>query len=289
MTGRTGLSAGAGEAVRRIEAALDPGAPPDYRALAARLVVAWAEARPQRVGLGGGQGAGKSTLSRLIEAACAEAGLRAIAIGIDDFYLTRAERRTLARSVHPLFETRGPPGTHDMARCGAAIEALRAPGRVELPRFDKGLDDRVGSTTIAGPFDLVLLEGWCVGAPCDPASPTSPPINGLEREHDPDGRWRAEVEARLAADYLPVFERLDELVHLQVPDLDAVRRWRLEQESSRPEAHRLGASQIDRFVQHYERLTRRMLSTLPGRADWNVVLADDHSVARIDRRDRASR
>ncbi|MCR9094843.1 MAG: kinase [bacterium] len=265
----------------RVEALLDPAAPPDYRRLAARLAVAWSDSRPRRVGLGGGQGAGKSTLGRLIEAACAEVALRAVVIGLDDFYRTRAEREAMAAEMHPLFETRGPPGTHDVTALGLALEALGEPGPVDLPRFDKGLDDRTEGTRVEGPFDLVLLEGWCVGAQAAGIDCGAPAINDLERDRDPDGRWRAEVDVRLARDYEPLWDRLDELVFLQVPDLGAVRRWRLEQESSLPEARRLDRDAVDRFVEFYERITLSMLEETPRRADWTVVLADDHSVARV--------
>ena len=77
----------------------------------------------------------------------------------------------------------------------------------------------------------------------------------------------------------------DELVFLQVPGLAAVRRWRLQQESARPPERRLDAIAVDRFVQHYERITVRMLAELPARADWTVELAEDHSVSRVARRD----
>ncbi|MEM9173967.1 MAG: kinase [Myxococcota bacterium] len=269
----------------RVEARLDPAAPPDYRALAARLACTWSVSRPRRVGLGGGQGAGKSTLARLIVAACAEVGVRAVGIGLDDFYRTRAERHAMAGEAHPLFATRGVPGTHDVVALAAALDALLEPGAVELPRFDKGLDDRAGADRVDGPFDLVLFEGWCVGAPAGGIGPDAPPINALEREDDAEGRWRAEVDAHLARDYVPLWAHLDELVFLQVPDLDAVRRWRLQQESSLPSARRLDAAALDRFVQHYERITLRMLRTLPGRADWTVELTDDHTVARVVRSD----
>ncbi len=269
--------------VARVEAALDPAAPPDYRRLAARLVVAWARSGSRRVGIGGGQGAGKSTLGRLIEAAGAQRGLRTVVVGLDDFYLGRAARRERARSIHPLFETRGPPGTHDVAALGSALDALLLPGAVVLPRFDKGLDDRVDAVSVEGPFDLVVLEGWCVGARAAGTDRVSPAINDLERRADPDGRWRAEVDARLARDYAPVWERLDELVFLQVPGLDAVRRWRGQQEASLPTERRLDAVAIDRFVQHFERITLGMLEDVPGRADWTVVLADDHSVEAVVR------
>lgn len=269
-----------------VEASLDPDAPADYRRVAAALALAWQTSRPRRVGLGGGQGAGKSTLAKLIVQACEQVGIQAVALGIDDFYRTRAERETLSRTVHPLFETRGVPGTHEMGLLRTTIEALLAsePGqRCDWPRFDKGLDDRRGTQSAEGPFDLVLLEGWCVGAEAAGPEALEPPINRLERARDAEGVWRQAVDAALARDYAPLWSGLDALVFLAVPDLDAVRRWRLQQEEARPPAQRLDAVAIARFVEHYERITLRMLRTLPARADWVVTLGAEHQVEGLRR------
>ena len=263
---------------------LDPAAPADYRRLAALLADDWSRHRPRRVGLAGGQGAGKSTLGRLIEAACAHSGLRAAILSLDDFYRTRDERCALAARVHPLFETRGPPGTHDVDRLCATIDALLVPGGIAVPRFDKGLDDRVGETRLEGPFDLVILEGWCVGA--EPASREAlvEPINALEEEADPEGVWRGHVNDRLAGEYAALWGMLDEIVFLRVPDLEAVRRWRLEQESVLPAERRKTAAEVARFVEYYERITRSMLERMPAKADWLVELGPDHGVVAVERR-----
>lgn len=276
------------------EAAARDGAgsptPADHRALAETLVAHWVERRPRRVGLGGGQGAGKSTLGRAIERAGRDAGLRIAVLGLDDFYLSRAQRIRLAEAVHPLLETRGPPGTHDIAACRSAMASLLRDEEVELPRFDKGLDDAGPPRRARGPFDLVLLEGWCVGASPAPAEALADPVNDLERERDPEGVWRRYVNERLGADYAPVWEELDELVFLRVPSLDAVRRWRRQQEASLPVEQRLGKAGVARFVEHFERITLAMLDALPGKADCTVELDEDHSVGSVSwRPDRARR
>lgn len=270
------------EAWQRCHDSLDAAAPADYRELAALLAGDWAESRPRRVGLAGGQGAGKSTLGRLLEVACAFVGLRTCVLSLDDFYLGKAERRQLAARVHPLFETRGPPGTHDVAACREAMARLLRAEPVSLPRFDKGLDDRSGTRRVEGPFDLVLLEGWCVGAEAVAPERLDPPQNRLEREEDPDGRWRRYANDQLAGAYGELFGELDQLVFLAVPDLTAVRRWRGQQEQALPAGRRLDAAGLDRFVEHYERITRGMLERLPGRADVTVRLAPDHSIAAIE-------
>src|SRR5688500_9764536 len=83
------------------------------------------------VGVSGCQGSGKSTLASLLVLLLKEMmGLNAINLSIDDFYLTRAEREMLARTVHPLLATRGVPGTHDVDLALKTIVSLREPGRV---------------------------------------------------------------------------------------------------------------------------------------------------------------
>ena len=265
-------------AVRACYASLDNAAPDDYRQLAALLVDEWRRNGVASVGVGGGQGAGKSTLCRLIEAAGRALGTRVVTLGLDDFYLTKAERAELARAVHPLLATRGPPGTHAVADLRRALAALRKPGEVRVPRFDKGADDRTARATLRGPADVVVVEGWCVGAP--PAdAPLGVPINALEREHDSEGHWRRYTEQALRGEYAQLNAELDAIVFLQVPGLSAVRRWRLQQEADRAPAQRMTEAQVFRFVEHYERVTRRMLATLPNTADVVVELNDAHRVA----------
>ena len=264
---------------------LDVAAPDDYRQLAALLVDDWRSRGVGQVGIGGGQGAGKSTLGRLIEAAGQTFGMHVVVLSLDDFYLTRAERRRLASAVHPLFATRGPPGTHVAGELCRVLAALGQPGEVRVPRFDKGADDRVGFATLRGPADVVVVEGWCVGAPpaggSEQAALASTPVNALEREHDAQGHWRRHIEQALRGEYAKLNAQLDATVFLQVPDLAAVRRWRLQQEAERPAAQRMTEAQVFRFVAHYERVTLRMLATLPKTADVVVELDAAHRVAAL--------
>jgi D-glycerate 3-kinase len=274
------------ESVIACAADLDPSAPVDYRELAALWAHEWRRDRSRRIGLSGGQGAGKSTLAALMEAACLRNGLRCCVLSLDDFYLSKSERRGLAASIHPLFETRGPPGTHDMGRLERTLDALEGAGAVRVPRFDKGRDDRIEDRVVDGPFDLVVLEGWCVGVRSAEASGSAEPLNAVEADRDPDGTWRRAVEHAIAEDYEPIWDRLDRRIHLSVPSLDAVRRWRGEQERARPEMQRMGAAEVDTFVQFFERWTRRLDDPAVLRADWTVTLDESHAIAGLSIRDR---
>ncbi len=261
--------------------ALDPTAPEDYRQLAALLLDRWYEQGVRHVGIGGGQGAGKSTLGRLLMQAGELSGLNTCVLSIDDFYLPRADRLDLARHVHPLLATRGPPGTHDIALCRSVLDALPHSREVAVPVFDKGRDDRAGSRTVAGHVDVVVLEGWCVGARPSPPKLLAKPVNSLERERDPDAAWRNHVNDALGSAYAELFEGLESLVHLQAPDMAAVRRWRLQQERERPPQLRMTAAEVDRFVQHYDRVTLAMMRDLPHRADTAVTLDQNHNIAKV--------
>lgn len=234
---------------------------------------------PFVLGLCGSQGSGKSTLAAALTQRLENQGRRVAVLSLDDLYLSRALRAERAREVHPLFAVRGPPGTHDVAAGADLLDALKAGRPVRLPRFDKAEDAPAPFETwpaVTGPVDVVILEGWCVGAAPEPTEALAAPINALEAEDDPKGVWRRAVNDALAGPYAELFSRVDRLVMLAAPSFEVVRAWRTQQEhdlkrrlaaEGRTGAHVMSDADIARFVQHYERLTRHMLRDMPGRAD----------------------
>ncbi len=242
--------------------------------------------------VGGCQASGKSTLVRIVaEEICAAC------FSLDDVYRTRAEREAMARDVHPLFITRGPPGTHDLDLADGVIDALmtaRDGASTRIPSFDKLADDRLPPRqwpVFVGRPTAILVEGWCMG--CTPQSEVdlATPANTLEAEEDADGVWRHRVNAELAGRYRLFFERFARSLYLAAPTFDIVLDWRCEQE-----AGLLGVSPADlpperraklaRFIAHYERLTRHMLA---GGVDVDVFahLGRDRSLLTLDRHDKA--
>jgi len=247
-------------------------------------------ARPLCVGVSGLQGSGKSTLSRQLVQCARARGLHCEVLSLDDFYLGRRDRRRLARSVHPLFVTRGVPGTHDVGLLLRTLDALAHAGArwpVRVPRFDKGRDTRVPPSRwrrVTRVPALILLEGWCVGVQAQSAAAIARPVNALERGEDPLGSWRRYANAVLARDYARVWKRLDRLVLLQAPRFDVVMRWRNEQEQAlrrRGAPRAMDVAALRRFLAHYERLGRHALRTLPARADLRLVLDEARAVRAI--------
>jgi len=227
------------------------------------------------LGVCGVQGSGKSTLAGQLVALAERRGRRALALSLDDTYLDRPEREALAREIHPLLLTRGPPGTHDVALACAVLDALRAGARVEVPRFDK-LRDRRSAPVVAHTIDLVIFEGWCVGVPPEDERALAAPLNRLERDEDPDARWRRWCNQALARDYPALWHRLDRLLFLQPPGFEIVPEWRWQQqqalEATAPAHPRMSRAALERFIQHYERVSRHALRTLPALADHTVRL-----------------
>jgi D-glycerate 3-kinase len=219
--------------------------------------------RPFVLGISGAQGSGKSTVARALadRLACP-------ILSLDDLYLDGAARQRLAETVHPLLRTRGVPGTHDVARGLAILDGI-GDRPMLLPRFDKARDEP-GEPVSAGPADMLIFEGWCLGAQPEAEDALAAPVNTLERDQDPDGRWRRWVNARLAGEYRRLFERIDMLVFLAAPGFDIVADWRIEQE--RKAGGPMTDEAIRRFIRHYQRITRSMLHDLPGRAQLTIPL-----------------
>lgn len=280
----------------RIDDDLTMGLESIYLPLAAWIALHRPE-KPMVVGINGAQGTGKSTLTALLTTILTTCfDLRVCGFSIDDIYLTRAEREHLAATIHPLLRTRGVPGTHDVELGIKTLTALQSAGpgdKTPIPGFDKALDDRkpVSQWLVwQGRADIILFEGWCVGARPQPDQVLATPVNDLEKLEDPDGRWRRYINEQLKGPYQRLFSCLDRLIMLKVPSMECVFRWRLEQERKLEQSVRahpdqplrlMNETELRRFIQHYERLTRWMIEEMPQRADVVLELGKDHQIHRI--------
>lgn len=173
----------------------------------------------------------------------------------------------MARDVHPLFAVRGPPGTHDLGLLERAIDALsraKPEDQTLIPAFDKLADDRLPETAwrrFQGRPAAILIDGWCLGATAQDDAAMIRPLNPLERDQDPGGRWRGTVNAFAGGTYQRLTERLDARAFLKAPGFEVVLGWRCEQEEAL-RGRTLTAVERGRiadFIQSFERLTRHMI------------------------------
>jgi D-glycerate 3-kinase len=236
-----------------------------------RWVKACAKARPGPapllVGLCAPQGAGKTTLTAEICRKLAADGIAAVALSIDDFYLTRAEQADLARRFpdNRYLRHRGLPGTHDVAlgvETLTRLKALDGPGQMRVPAYDRsafsGLGDRAPEhawPVAKGPLDVVILEGWMLGF--RPVSPMS--IS--------DAALRV-VNTNLAA-YAQWDALLDAFIWIEPEDNRFVLDWRVEAEDRARAAGRPAMSReqtvafVETFLPCYALYYRRLRQTSP--------------------------
>ena len=241
------------------------------------------------IGLSGSQGSGKSTISQILKIILqTHYGLNVTCFSIDDFYKTFNERKKMSKTVHPLFLTRGVPGTHDSKMLFNTIKTLKKKkfNTIKIPKFDKSIDDRFKIKywqKIKKKPDIIIFEGWCVGAKPQPYKELVKPINILEKKEDTKLTWRKKVNNELNTNYKKIYSLIDKKIYLKVPNFKYVLKWRLLQEKKlRLKSKKKGMSekQIKRFVMYYERVTKNMNKNYK-KNDSVIIIDKSHKIKSV--------
>ena len=243
------------------------------------------------IGLTGGQGSGKSTISNILKIIIKEGfNLETVIFSIDDFYKTFKERKLMSKKISPLFLTRGVPGTHDTRMLQSCINNLKKNkfNKIMIPKFDKSIDDRSSKSKwikVDKKPDVVIFEGWCVGVTPQKKKDLIVPINKLEKEKDIKKIWRSRVNKELIGKYRKIFKLIDKLIFLKVPSFKYILKWRLLQEKklriSSKGKKTMTDKEIENFVMYYERLTRHMLKNLYLKSDTIIDIDKKHRLKSI--------
>ena len=244
------------------------------------------------LGLSGGQGAGKTTMTGILKIILNKFFKRNVCVtSIDHFYKTLDERNVMSKQIHPLFKTRGVPGTHDIMLVKKFFNKIKKNKFKEfkIPKFDKSIDDRIKNkywSKISKKPEIVILEGWCVGAKPQSNSLIKKPINNLERKEDRKLIWRKRVNEKLKNEYKKVFAMIDHLIFLKVPSFDMVFQWRLLQEAKLKKISYLNKkimnyNQIKRFIMFYQRITLQMIKDLSKSASVVMLLKENHEIRNV--------
>lgn len=275
--------------------------PSSFKAVAEHVYIPLAERinlqkdkqeKPFFVGINGCQGSGKSTFSDFLVAYLSTMhGLKVVSMSLDDFYLSTSAREALAIQIHPLFSTRGVPGTHDIECLERVLSDLKQSiTPCVIPKFNKALDEPFPQKAwqhIKEPSDVVLVEGWCWGIPAQAEEQLNTPVNALEKSLDTDKTWRTHVNNQIKSAYQPLYQLMDYWVAIQAPSFNCVHQWRLEQEQklaiSISESERsklMNSAQVLEFIQFFQRLTEHGMNTLPNSADATLLLDDKRNISR---------
>ena len=212
-------------------------------------------------------------------------------LSIDDFYKTLKERNKMAEEEHELFKTRGVPGTHDIHLIKDFFISLNKKKfkKVKLPKFNKSIDDRVKKNhwkIINKKPEIVLFEGWCVGAKATTNNLLKKPVNTLESKEDKYLTWRRYVNEKLKNEYKKVFSMIDHYIFMKAPSFKMVFKWRLLQERKlknkvKYKKELMSYKNIKRFIMYYQRITLQMIKDLGRSASIVMVLKKDHQIKKV--------
>ena len=244
------------------------------------------------LGFSGGQGSGKTTVAKILKIILKKFFKRKIHVSsIDDFYKTLKDRNKMSYTTHPLFKTRGVPGTHDINLIKKFFYFIKKKKfkKTKLPKFDKSIDDRLKKKywyNIKERPEVVILEGWCVGAKPQPNSLIKKPINILEKYEDQNLIWRKYVNEKLKKEYKKLFAMIDCFIFMKIPNFNMVFKWRLLQENklrkkSRFEKKIMPYNKIKRFIMFYQRITLQMIKDLSKSASIVMLLNKNHEIKKV--------
>ena len=212
-------------------------------------------------------------------------GLDLCVFSIDDFYKTKAERKKMSKNIHPLFLTRGVPGTHDVNLINKIFRSLKKKTfkQVLIPRFNKLTDDRFKKSKwikVKKRPSVIIFEGWCVGARHQKDLDLKKPLNLIERKYDTNLEWRKKVNNHLKRNYKKLFNKMDKLVYLKAPSFNHIFQWRLQQEQklklTSKNKKTMSKSKIREFIMFYERITKHMMKDFSNISDLTIFLDEKH-------------
>ena len=207
-------------------------------------------------------------------------------LSIDDYYLSKNKRNKLSKNIHPLLITRGVPGTHDIVALKKDIINFQKNNfPISIPRFNKLKDDISSKKKIIKNAEILLLEGWCCGSPSINKKYLFQNINRLETILDKNKKWRQYYNYQLMKDYKKVFSLFDQQIYIQPPSFSYILKWRYAQEKNNALKSRnkdfMNKKDLQKFIQHYEKLTKWMMKTMPAKADILIKIDSNQKIKKV--------
>ena len=186
--------------------------------------------------------------------------------------------------------TRGVPGTHDINMMLNFFRKAKSKKfkRLKLPTFNKAIDDRSNKKNwydLKIKPDVIIFEGWCVGAKAEKNITLNKTINSMEKAKDQNQIWRKYVNQQLKSKYKNLYSQLNCLIYLKANSFNLLQKWRLKQErklwlSSKKKINLkiMSKGDVINFMQTYQRITQNMFRNAPKYASIILNLNDNHQI-----------
>ena len=189
--------------------------------------------------------------------------------------------------------TRGVPGTHDKNIILDFFKKVKTNTfkNIRLPKFNIAIDDRCKKKQwykINSKPDVIIFEGWCVGARAQNNNQLKKPINYLEKMKDQNLVWRKHVNSQLKTNYKRLFNHLNRVIYLRVKNFNQLQSWREKQEKklrlknkNKKNLKIMSKNDIFNFMQTYQRITQNMFKDMTKYASIILNLNSNHQIRSI--------
>ena len=186
--------------------------------------------------------------------------------------------------------TRGVPGTHDINMMLNFFKKskIKKFKRLKLPTFNKAIDDRFNKKKwyeLKNKPDVIIFEGWCVGAKSENSITLKRTINSMEKLEDQQQIWRKYVNQQLKSKYKNLYSQLNCLIYLKAKNFSLLQKWRLKQErklwlksKKNSKLKIMNRGDIINFMQTYQRITQNMFKNMPKYASIILNLNSNHQI-----------
>ena len=229
----------------------------------------------------GPQGSGKTTFTSIIKKELVKKKLRVLVLSIDDFYLSKKEREKLSNTISPLFTTRGVPGTHDLSYLKKVLSIFLSNKKYtyRLPKFSKAEDDLLKAQfhNLQFPYDVFILEGWCINYQGESQSTLQKPVNSMEKNHDQSLKWRKFVNKKSKEYFKNIYKKSHCSIFLKIPSFKYVFQYRKKQELGIPRNKQMNNQQLKHFISFYERITKNLLVSKKNKFDIEINIKPNHN------------
>ena len=233
----------------------------------------------------GPQGSGKTTFTGFIKNQLEKQKLKVLVLSIDDFYLSKKDRFKLSQKISPLFMTRGVPGTHNLKKLKKVLNIFLSGNKKKflLPKFSKAEDDILKNKfhTFNFPYDVFILEGWCVNYQGETKKTLIKPINFMEKKEDRDMKWRRYVNSKSLEYFKTIYKKADYSIFLRIPNFKYVFNFRYKQEMSIPKKKRMAPGQLKKFISFYERITKNLLIMKNSKFNIEISIKPNHHYSKL--------
>ena len=160
--------------------------------------------------------------------------------------------------------------------------------RLKLPTFNKAMDDRFNKKRwydLKKRPDVVIFEGWCVGAKSEKNITLKTSINLMEKTKDQKQIWRKYVNQQLKSKYKNLYSQLNCLIYLRAKNFSLLQKWRLKQERKlwvkskvKSNLKIMSSGDVINFMQTYQRITQNMFKNMPKYASVIFNLNINHQI-----------